>query len=85
MIKLLGVVLLAVGIVLIIIGVDSSRSLADNPGTMFRGRLTEHAPWYIFGGIASAVDGLFLVIGVFGRIRSSVLALRNCTVTGKIF
>ncbi len=44
MTKILGVVLLAVGIVLIIIGVDSSRSLADNPGTMFRGRLTEHAP-----------------------------------------
>jgi hypothetical protein len=25
--------------------------------------------WYIFGGIASAVVGLLLTIGVFGRTR----------------
>ncbi len=70
MTKILGVVLLVAGIVLIIIGINSSRSLADNLSTMFRGRLTEHTLWYIFGGIASAVIGLFLMIGVLGRTRS---------------
>ncbi len=70
MTKILGVVLLVVGIVLIIIGVNASRSLADNLSTMFRGRLTEHTMWYIFGGIASAVVGLLLMMGVFGRTRS---------------
>lgn len=61
---------MVVGIVLIIIGVNASRSLADNLSTMFRGRLTEHTMWYIFGGIASAVVGLLLMMGVFGRTRS---------------
>ena len=67
--KVIGVVLLIVGAVLIIIGVVASRSLADNLSSMFRGRLTQHTMWYIFGGIAVAVVGLLLTIGVFGRRR----------------
>jgi hypothetical protein len=38
--------------------------------TLFRGRLTQRTMWYIFGGIASAVVGLLLTAGVFGRTRS---------------
>jgi len=68
--RILGVVLLIVGVILIIIGVIASRSLADNLSSIFRGRLTEHTMWYIFGGIASAVVGLVLTLGVFGRTRS---------------
>jgi hypothetical protein len=68
--RILGAVLLAAGVVLIIIGVVASRSLADNLSSIFRGRLTEHTMWYIFGGIASAVVGLVLTTGVFGRSRS---------------
>ncbi len=68
--RILGVILLIAGVVLIIIGVVASRSLADNLSTMFRGRLTDHTMWYIFGGIASAVVGAVLTIGLFGRTRS---------------
>jgi hypothetical protein len=57
------------GVVLIIIGVVASRSLADNLSSVFRGRLTDHTMWYIFGGIASAVVGFVLAIGVVGRAR----------------
>jgi hypothetical protein len=65
--RIVGAVLLALGVVLIIIGVVASRSLADNLSSIFRGRLTEHTLWYIIGGIASAVVGLVLTTGVFGR------------------
>jgi type II secretory pathway component PulK len=68
--RIIGVVLLIVGVVLIIIGVVASRSLADNLSSMFRGRLTQHTMWYIFGGIATAVVGLLLSVGVFGRTKS---------------
>jgi hypothetical protein len=63
--RILGVLLLVAGVVLIIIGVVASRSLADNVSTIFRGRLTEHTLWYIIGGIASAVVGLILTLGAF--------------------
>ena len=69
MTRVFGVILLVVGVVLIIIGVTASRSLADNVSTIFRGHLTEHTLWYIIGGIASAVVGLVLTLGVF-RARS---------------
>jgi hypothetical protein len=60
--RILGVILLIGGVVLIIIGITASRSLADSLSTMFRGRLTEHTMWYILGGIASAVVGLVLTL-----------------------
>jgi hypothetical protein len=68
--RILGVLLLVIGVVLIIVGIVASRSLADNLSTVFRGRLTEHTLWYIVGGIASAVVGLVLTLGVLGRARS---------------
>jgi hypothetical protein len=68
--RIFGVLLLIAGVVLIVIGVVASRSLADNLSTVFMGRLTQHTMWYIFGGIATAVVGLVLAIGVLGRARS---------------
>lgn len=55
------------GIVLIIMGIVASRSLADNLSTVFRGRLTNQTLWFILGGVASAVVGLLLTLGVIGR------------------
>ena len=67
--RVIGVVLLVIGIVLIIIGVTASRSLADNLSNFFTGHFTQNTMWYIFGGIAVAVVGLLLTIGVLGRPR----------------
>jgi len=58
---------LITGIVLIIMGIVASRSLADNLSTVFRGRLTNQTLWFILGGVASAVVGLLLTLGVIGR------------------
>jgi hypothetical protein len=68
--RVLGVVLLIGGVVLIIVGVMESRSLADSLSNLFRGRFTQNTMWYIFGGVASAVVGLLLSTGVLGRARS---------------
>ena len=65
-----GFVLLIAGVVLIIMGVIESHSLANSLSSVFIGRLTQHTRLYIFGGIASAVVGLILATGVFGRARS---------------
>jgi hypothetical protein len=68
--RILGIVLLIGGIILIIIGAVASRSIADNLSSAFTGHFTHNTMWYIFGGIASAVLGLVLTLGAFGRIRS---------------
>jgi uncharacterized membrane protein HdeD (DUF308 family) len=65
--RVLGVLLLIAGIVLIIMGIVASRSLADNLSTVFRGRLTNQTLWFIIGGVASAALGLLLTLGVIGR------------------
>jgi hypothetical protein len=70
MTRVLGVVVVIVGVVLIVIGAFASRSLADSVSTTFTGRLTQHTSWYIFGGIATAAFGLLLAIGVIGRGKS---------------
>lgn len=68
--RIFGILLLIAGAVLIGIGITASRSLADNLSTIFSGHLTQNTLWYILGGIASAVVGLVLTIGVLGRARS---------------
>jgi len=67
--RIVGVVLLVAGIVLIIVGVVASRSLADSLSSAFLGRFTHQTMWYIFGGIAAAVLGLLLAVGIVGRKR----------------
>lgn len=65
--RALGGLLLIAGVVLIIIGVVESRSLANGLSTLFLGRFTHHTMYYILGGIASAVVGLILWTRAFGR------------------
>ncbi len=68
--RVFGVLLLAAGAVLIIIGIADSRSVADHLSTFFRGHMTQQTLFYIIGGIVAAVVGLILTVGNFGRARS---------------
>jgi len=67
--RIVGVLLLVAGVVLIIVGVAASRSLADSLSSTFRGQFTQNTTLYLVGGIASAVVGLVLTVGNFGRPR----------------
>jgi hypothetical protein len=66
--RILGTVLLVVGVILLIIGMNASHSVSDQVSHTFTGRFTQATTWYIVGGIASALLGVLLMLfGVRGR------------------
>ena len=67
--RVVGFILLGVGVVLIIIGVSASSSLADSLSTTFTGRMTQGTLQYLIAGGVSAFVGLLLAFGVVGRTR----------------
>ena len=65
-IRIGGIVLLVVGVVMLVYGVNASNSLVDKLNYTWSGRLTERTTWYIIGGIALGVAG-GLLAGFGGR------------------
>ena len=59
--RILGVVILIVGIVLLSVGLHASHSVADRVSDTFTGRFTQATTWYIIGGIAAGAFWLLLV------------------------
>ncbi|WP_166253055.1 DUF3185 family protein [Marinobacter salicampi] len=59
--KLLGVVLLVVGIALIFFGWQSTESVTEQVSETLTGRFTDETMWYLIGGVASAVAGLVML------------------------
>jgi hypothetical protein len=63
-----GGVLLVVGVTLLIVGMNSSHSVADQVSNTFSGRFTQDTMWYIIGGIAAGVLGLLMLLfGMRGK------------------
>jgi hypothetical protein len=60
--RIFGIVLLAVGVILLIVGMNASHSMADRMSDTFTGRFTQGTTWYILGGIALALFGLFIAL-----------------------
>ena len=60
--RILGTVLLVVGVILLIIGMNASHSVSDQVSQTFTGRFTQATTWYIVGGIASALLGVLLML-----------------------
>jgi uncharacterized membrane protein YidH (DUF202 family) len=64
----LGIVLLVIGIVLVVVGMNASHSVADQVSNTFTGKFTQDTAFYIFGGAALALVGLLMTIfGVRGK------------------
>ena len=63
--RIAGIALLVVGLVLVVVGMNASDSMADRWTNFFTGHYTDTTVWYMVGGVASAVVGLMLMI--FGR------------------
>jgi hypothetical protein len=63
-----GIVLLVAGVILFIVGMNASDSVADRWSNFFTGHFTDATVWYIIGGVAAAVVGLLLVM--FGGRKS---------------
>ena len=57
--KAVFIALLAGGIVLIVIGVNATKSFSSDVSRFFTGSPTDKAVWILIGGIVAAVIGLF--------------------------
>ena len=55
-------VVLVVGVVLLIMGMNATGSVADRVSDTFTGRFTDKTTWYIIGGIALGLIGLLLAL-----------------------
>jgi hypothetical protein len=58
--KAIGLALLAVGIALIIYGVDASNSASSSVSRTFNGTPTDKTLWLLVGGIGAAITGAVL-------------------------
>ena len=59
--RIIGVAVLIAGVVLLVVGLNASNSLADQVSETFTGRFTKATTWYIIGGIAAGAIGLLMV------------------------
>jgi uncharacterized membrane protein YidH (DUF202 family) len=57
--KAVSIALLAGGIVLIVIGVNATKSFSSDVSRFFTGSPTDKAVWMLIGGIVAAAMGLF--------------------------
>ncbi|MGH7943125.1 MAG: DUF3185 family protein [Limisphaerales bacterium] len=60
--KAIGLALLAVGVALIIYGIDASHSAASHISRTFTGSPTNKTMWFLIGGIAAAVLGFVMAL-----------------------
>jgi uncharacterized membrane protein len=66
--RIIGIVMLIVGVALLIIGMNASHSVADQVSDTFTGKFTQATTWYIIAGIGVGILGLLMtVFGVGGK------------------
>lgn len=58
--KIIGIVLLVVGILLLFFGYQASQSIGEQLSETVTGRFSDETMWYIIGGVAAIVAGAFL-------------------------
>ena len=69
--RILGVVLLALGLLLLIFGLNASESVTDTVKEGLTGRFTDKTMWYIIGGGVMAVAGAAMTFFGSDRVRSA--------------
>jgi len=60
--RIFRMVLLVVGVILLIMGMNASHSAADQISNTFTGKFTHETAWYIFGGGAAGLLGLLMLL-----------------------
>lgn len=60
--KMIGIVLLVVGLILLYFGWQSSQSVGEQLTEAVTGRFTDETVWYLVGGAAALVAGLYLAV-----------------------
>lgn len=65
--RILGIVLLAVGLLLLFFGFNASQSVTEQAVETFTGRFTDRTTWFFILGVASSIGGVALL--AFGGKR----------------
>ncbi len=60
--NLAGLVIFALGVVLLIFGFNETHSFSSDVSRFFTGNPTDRAMWMIIGGAVAVIGGLFLTI-----------------------
>lgn len=60
--KAIGIALLAVGIMLIIFGVNASNSFDSSMSRFFSGHPTNETVWFLVGGVAACIVGVVALL-----------------------
>lgn len=60
--KMIGIVLLVVGLILLYFGWQSSQSVGEQLTEAVTGRFTDETVWFLVGGAAALVAGLYLAV-----------------------
>ena len=60
--KVMGIVLLVIGLILLYFGWQSSQSVGDQITETFTGRFTDGTMWFLIIGAAAAVGGVLLAV-----------------------
>ena len=68
--RIIGLVLVAVGVVLVVFGYNASQSVGERLVEGITGRFTDQTMWFIIGGIAAIVGGAALSLWGGGRARA---------------
>jgi len=69
--RILGLVLLVVGVIILLFGMNASDSVADSVKEGMTGRYTDKTMWYILGGAALSVAGVGLTLFGGRPLRST--------------
>jgi hypothetical protein len=60
--RIFGAVLLVLGIICVVIGMNSSHSLIDQLTSAFTGHFTDYTTWFVISGVVAATVGLGMVM-----------------------
>ena len=65
--KAIGLTILAIGIALIIYGIDASNSASSTLSRTFNGTPTDKTLWLLLGGVGASIYGAVLTLKPSGR------------------
>ena len=66
--RIVGLMLLAVGVGLLVVGHNATEAPLERIGEALTGKYSHETQWYLFGGIAAAVAGVAL--SLFGARKT---------------
>jgi len=69
--RILGLGLLALGVTLVVFGLNASESVADTVSEGLTGRFTDKTMWYLVGGSVLSVSGAAMALARGERVRSA--------------